>query len=280
MWHVQDKQKYSLEHWSLLSSFIIKLIIMKSFFLKSFGLGLTLSLSIAHAASIDQNQPPNLSPNEMLLAQNLKTKYPTLGAKVVGTSPVTGVYEVIVDDTLLYSDQSGKYFFVGNLIDFKKKENLTAMREQQLNKVDVSSLLLAQAIKHVKGKGERILYVFSDPDCPYCQQLEKELSAVDNVTIYTFLYPLKHLHPQAETVSKQIWCSNQPDKAWQDYMLLKRKPTANTSCKNPIAQNLALGQTLKIRGTPTIFLQNGERLAGATKSDAIEAALQQASSTK
>jgi hypothetical protein len=43
--------------------------------------------------------------------------------------------------------------------------------------------------------GERVLAVFSDPDCPYCQRLESELEKLDNVTVYTFAYPLESLHP-------------------------------------------------------------------------------------
>jgi thiol:disulfide interchange protein DsbC len=61
---------------------------------------------------------------------------------------------------------------------------------QALKSIDVKSLPLKQAIKHVKGKGERVIYVFSDPDCPYCQHLEKELKNIDNLTVYLFLYPI------------------------------------------------------------------------------------------
>ena len=71
---------------------------------------------------------------------------------------------------------------------------MTEERIAELGKIDVKSLPLNQAIKYVKGKGERTLYIFSDPDCPYCQRLEQNMVGVDNVTVYVFLYPLTSLH--------------------------------------------------------------------------------------
>lgn len=92
---------------------------------------------------------------------------------------------------------------------------MTEERIAELGKIDVKSLPLNQAIKYVKGKGERTLYIFSDPDCPYCQRLEQNMVGVDNVTVYIFLYPLTSLHPNAEKVSNQIWCSKTLQKLGQ-----------------------------------------------------------------
>ena len=40
------------------------------------------------------------------------------------------------------------------------------------------------AIKIVKGDGKRVIAVFADPNCHYCQQFEDGLRQVDNITIY------------------------------------------------------------------------------------------------
>jgi thiol:disulfide interchange protein DsbC len=69
-------------------------------------------------------------------------------------------------------------------------------RRQQ--RIAFDTLPLADAIKTVRGKGERVIAVFSDPDCPFCRRLETELDKLDNVTLYTFLYPLEGLHPEAK----------------------------------------------------------------------------------
>jgi thiol:disulfide interchange protein DsbC len=39
--------------------------------------------------------------------------------------------------------------------------------------------------------------------------------------------------------------------------------SGDTKCATPIDQNLALGQSKKITGTPTIIFENGDRVPGA-----------------
>ncbi len=212
--------------------------------------------------------------NQNTLEKNLKQLYPDIPAIVTGTTPLKGMYEIKVGDSFVYTDEHARYFFVGNLVDFKNKENLTAKREQQRNKIDISKLPLEQAIKNIKGDGSRTLYVFSDPDCPYCQKLEQALTTVDNVTIYTFLYPLKNLHPNAELVASQIWCSNNRYEAWEDYMVNRTPSTTSPNCDNPIQKNIQLGRSLNISGTPTLFLKDGQRVMGGRDANEIEELLQ------
>lgn len=217
--------------------------------------------------------------SEATLEKNLKHNYPDLPFQVINETPVKKIYSVKIGDSLVYTDEQARYFFVGNLVDFKTKENLTTKQEQKINKIDVSTLPLEQAIKHVKGNGERVLYVFSDPDCPYCKQLEQAMTSIDNVTIYLFLYPIVNIHPHADVIAQQIWCSSNPYEAWEDYMLHSKAPAASSQCKHPISANMQLGKTLKVAGTPTFFLQDGQRIVGGRDSSEIEALLQSVKSS-
>ena len=207
------------------------------------------------------------------LQKNLDSIKTTLGnqhVKIIGESPIKGLYELQTGSSLIYADESGQYLVNGDLYDLKNKVNLTTQKLQQLNRIDVNTLPLAQALKVVKGTGTRKLYVFSDPDCPYCKLLEKNLQSVNNVTIYTFMYPLKSLHPNAESVAKQIWCSSDRIKAWNGHLLNNTTPSATSSCSNPIDNNIALGKRLNIEGTPTLFLADGTRISGALAAADLE----------
>ena len=117
------------------------------------------------------------------------------------------------------------------------------------------------------------IVVFSDPDCPYCARLEQTLIGLDNVTIYTFLYPLEQLHPTAKSTAINIWCSKDPAKAMKDYMLAKIKPEIKT-CKNPIDSNIAFGSGFGVQGTPSIIFEDGTLIPGAMSLEAIEQQLQ------
>jgi len=185
------------------------------------------------------------------LKANLQKNYPDITPQSIQPTPIKDIYEVYMDGEVVYTNDEARYFFIGNLVDLKNKVSLTEQRLQELNKIDVKTLPLNQAIKHVKGNGKRVMYVFSDPDCPYCHALEEELKKVDNVTVYLFLYPLKNLHPNAEAMAQKIWCSKDKYSAWENYVLDRKQPTGKEGCATPVQKNLELGEKLHIDGTPT-----------------------------
>jgi len=222
-----------------------------------------------------------LHADSKILEQNFKKNYPDLPISAISASPFSGIYEIYVGGKIIYTDESAKYLFFGNLLDVKNQKNLTEERIAELSKIDVKQLPLDQAIKYVKGNGERIVYIFTDPDCPYCQKLEQHMTSIDNITVYLFLFPLKKLHPQAETVANKIWCAKNQYEAWEDYMLHRKLTKNSGECKTPIQKNLDLGQSLQINGTPTLFLQNGSRISGIPQNaDHLEKILQEASLNK
>ncbi len=119
----------------------------------------------------------------------LEQKFQGATVGSVTKSPYFGLYEVLFDEQLVYTDAKVSYVLVGSVYEAATKKNLTEAKLQELTRVAFDSLPLELAIKKVKGNGARRLAVFSDADCPYCARLENELKSIDNVTIYTFLYP-------------------------------------------------------------------------------------------
>lgn len=210
--------------------------------------------------------------DEASLKKAIETAYPKLKVHSVTKTPFNGLYEVFLGDEILYTDEKFSVFIVeGKLIDPKSRKNLTAERMEELTRVDFSTLPLSQAIKVVRGNGSRKLVVFSDPDCPYCKQLEQQsLLGLNDVTIYTFLYPLEALHPDAANKSKAIWCSQDRTKAWQDWMLNGQLAKGTTTCNTPVEENAELGRKLGVRGTPLLIFSNGKRVSGAVPAQEIE----------
>jgi thiol:disulfide interchange protein DsbC len=100
--------------------------------------------------------------------------------------------------------------------------------------------------------------------------VENDLAKLDNVTIYMFLYPIDSLHPRATEISKQIWCSPDRIKAWDDYMLRKVAPKADSSCPNPVDKIVEYGRKKGINATPTLIMPSGERVPGAISAAQIE----------
>ena len=196
-------------------------------------------------------------------------KFPEAGSNIEVTKTTFGWYEVYAGGRLFYTDEDVNYFFLGNIVEAKSMSNITAQRLQKLSAIKFESLPLDFAIKTVKGNGKRKVAVFSDPDCPYCKRLEKDLANVTDVTIYTFLYPIPSLHPDAARKSKAIWCAPNRQKAWDDYML-RGVLAADKSCDSPIDEIQAVGQKYKMNGTPTLVFADGRVVPGAISTSDME----------
>ena len=95
---------------------------------------------------------------------------------------------------------------------------------------------------------------------------------MDNVTVYTFMYNI--LSEDSVTKSRNIWCSSDRVKAWDDWMLNgKSAPAAPANCTTPHEKVFALGQKLRVTGTPTVFFSDGTRIPGAVDAKALESKL-------
>ncbi|MFO7542937.1 MAG: DsbC family protein [Thiobacillus sp.] len=208
--------------------------------------------------------------NESVIRKALAKQFPGAPISSIKKTPYSGLYEVYLDGQLVYVDARANYVFAGDVIDLSSRRNLTQARLNQLQAVNWDSLPLSNAIKTVKGNGARKLVVFSDIDCPYCRKFEAELARVDNITVYTFLYPIEGLHPKAVKTSKQIWCAPDRNKAWDDYISSGSVPNNDGRCANPVEATIALGNKLKVSGTPTIIFANGQRVPGMVPAAQLE----------
>lgn len=189
----------------------------------------------------------------------------------VRTTPISGLYEVTVGGDVVYTDSQGDYLMMGELMDLKGQRNLTQERMKELIAViDFDALPFENAIVIKRGNGERKLVVFEDPNCGFCHKFEQDLIAVDDVTVYVFLYPI--LSGDSKVVAENIWCAEDPVKAWEDWMVRKVKPVAATcpQANKVLDANTALGREYRITGTPTLIFTDGSRIPGAVGPDIVE----------
>jgi thiol:disulfide interchange protein DsbC len=179
----------------------------------------------------------------------------------VRRAPLPNMYEVRIGTDIIYVDEKGQFAFVeGQLIDIKTSRNLTKERQDELLTIKWSDLQTNLALKQVNGNGKRKIAVFEDPNCGYCKQFRKDLVKMDNVTIYTFVYPV--LAPDSDVKSRKVLCAADKVTAWNDLMLANKVPGNNGNCDQPLAKIKEMGGKMGITATPTIFFGNGKRLQG------------------
>ncbi|GHT96294.1 thiol:disulfide interchange protein DsbC [Betaproteobacteria bacterium] len=180
-----------------------------------------------------------------------------------------GLYELLIDGQIYYTDEKVSVLIAGNLFDTKSMTNVTGARLEKLSTIKFADLPVSQAIKQVRGNGKRVLATIEDPNCGYCKRLAAELLKLDDVTLYTFLYPL--LSEDSDIKARQIWCASDKAKAWNDWMVANKEPVGKGDCDtSAIDRNIALSEKLNVRGTPTLFFADGSRIPGAMSLDAIE----------
>ena len=239
----------------------------------------TITASAAHAQSaapsIATPAPElNAAPASVeSVTARLKQLYPAMRFDSINSSELPGLYEVVMGKNVAYVEGSGRYFLFGHLFDMPVQQDLTAMRLESLNRVDFAQLPLGDAIKTVRGNGSRVVAVFSDPDCPHCRKLETSLLTMNNVTVYTFLYPLAQLHPAARDKAVAVWCSKNRKDAWENLMVRGQQPApvlAADKCQHPIDRTIALGAKLGINGTPMIVAADGRQMPGALEADKLD----------
>jgi thiol:disulfide interchange protein DsbC len=269
-------------------------------------MGLALALVWATAQAV--------TPDEIRLLAELKKSHPGTRFTQVAKTAVDGVYEVWMNDNVAYvSSRNPRFFIFGRLFDTQTMTDLTGPKlaaaavattaggtagptaaladttaQASRPQLAFDELPLTDAIRTVRGNGRRRIAIFSDPACAYCRRLEPALAGLTDITTYTFLVGFQG---RADPIA--IWCSPDPELAWQRLMLPGDRSTLNhaaipaptpaqapvvgkpTDCDHPVDRNLTLARRLGVQGTPTLIWADGSRTDGYIDRAQIEALLNQ-----
>lgn len=178
-------------------------------------------------------------------------------------------FSVVRGNEVLFVKEDLSILINGEVMDLQANRSLTSeLRSAARPKINVAELDVRDAIKI--GTGQDVLYVFSDPDCPFCRQVETELGKLQDVTVYVFPFPIAGLHPNATAVAESIWCSNDRAGAWRAYLTEGKQPAA-ANCANPIEKNIAAAKRFQLFGTPALVFSDGFVIPGAVPASVITA---------
>ena len=179
-------------------------------------------------------------------------------------------FEVVIQGEIFYLSSDHKYFFAGNVIDVKTKENITETSRKGRRLSILETLKTENMIVYKPEKTDYVLTVFSDTSCPYCQKLHEELDKLieNNIEIRYILFPRFGQNSDAYVQMISIWCS-EAKKLALDNVFDDKTIEQNTQCDNPMIENLDLAQKLSVTGTPMMFTENGTVIPGYQPADEI-----------
>ncbi len=193
----------------------------------------------------------------------------------VAPGPFPGVWEVDVARNgkiyPLYIDYSLKYFFNGQFIRLSDMANLTGLRFRDLNRVDVASIPVRDAIRIGSKTAKKTVIVLSDPTCPYCVKLHGEINkaAAKDPGVAFLVMPYPRNPKDVATYRKclAVVCAKS-EKLLDDAYAGKELPAP--SCKSEaVNETMKLADRLKIEGTPTMILPDGRMVSGSMGADAL-----------
>lgn len=204
----------------------------------------------------------------------------------VRQSPARGLFELLVEKDgrkgVLFMDYGKKYFVQGMVVDLDNLEQVVAHKDElpqqkQITSVDVKTIPVANAVIMGNPKGSKKLYVFTDPDCPYCQtghaELKKLVKIAPDVAIYVMLFPLP-MHPEAYDKSRTVLETKSLDlldKAFSGKEI--PKPTKESS-KKTIAEIVKFANDNGISGTPTMVMPDGTIQVGMRDAETMKKMLE------
>jgi thiol:disulfide interchange protein DsbC len=217
--------------------------------------------------------------NEKKLRAAIEVKFPKANIQSIEKMPKLDLYELVIDGVVYYSDAKFRYLLDGSIIEIKSMRNMTAERKREIEEQELAKIAIPfddlpfnSAFKKVYGDGSRKMAYFADPNCGYCKRFDRDtLPKVKNTTVYVFMYPI--IAKRSVPTSKAIWCSADPEKAWDDYVIRSVAPTAEPTCDNPVDDLLVFGSEQRIRGTPTLYFVDGSRVSGALTLEQLESRL-------
>ena len=196
---------------------------------------------------------------------------------VVGVvqGPFPGVWEVDVarDGRIypLYLDYSLKYLFSGQFLRLSDMANLTGQRSTDLNRVDVSTIPLKNAIVVGNRSAKKKIIVLTDPTCPYCVKLHAEIKKAAGKDADTAFYVMPYPRNPKDKATYQkclaVVCGKS-EKLLDDAYAGKEVP-APTCKSTAVDDTMKLADRLKIQGTPTMILPDGRMISGYMEADAL-----------
>lgn len=207
--------------------------------------------------------------------------------KSVRPAPANGLFEILLEKEgkqgLLFIDYGKKHIIQGMMVQLPDFKPVAAHEQnfpqpKQVTKVDPKTIPVANALVMGNPKGSKKLYVFTDPDCPYCRTMHTELKKLEkmapDVAIHVMLMPLA-MHPAAYDKSRAVLEKRSLkllDTAFAGKEL--PKPSTADAGKAALDENIKFANANGINGTPTLIMPDGTIMVGGMDAADLKQALE------
>lgn len=140
-------------------------------------------------------------------------------------------------------------------------EAQTRLQQARLPQAELSRVN-ASAHRIQVREGSAVLAAFSDPNCPACQELEREAATLKAGQGFAVI-PVG-FQPGSRVLAARVLCAKDPVRVWADAM--RGIPPAEQACEaglRKVDENNNLFASIGASATPTLLAANGQMAQGA-----------------
>ena len=190
----------------------------------------------------------------------LAKSFPDANIESLRRTAMPAVYEVVIDGSIYYLSEDGKFLLAGSLYDLESGSNLTEQAYNESRNTMAEQLAAREAVSYAPEDYQYTIHVFSDVECPSCRNFHSQIEQVNALGIRVRYFLLPFLGDTAYRKAVSVWCADDRNQAMDSAK--RGLAIADKQCANPMAENIRIAETLGIKGTPSFLLENGKLLQG------------------
>jgi thiol:disulfide interchange protein DsbC len=200
--------------------------------------------------------------------------------RAIRQAPVAGMFELEVENRELkqqatvYLDYGKKHLIV-TIFDLATRQALGQPPSKAAEKTTLKpeTIPLDHSIVLGNPKGTQRLFVFTDPECPYCAKLHWELvkltADLPELAIYIKLFPLAS-HPGSYDKARVILGQNSFELLSQAFEGGELPKPGAKDGRKPVDDTIKFAESAGINVTPTLVLPDGRIVAGYMDVDELK----------
>lgn len=207
------------------------------------------------------------------IRNSLKILLPGIKPDEIRATPLDNLYEVTFGGRLVYLTADGRYLIQGKMIDLETRTEITEERLSELKMAALAEVGEDQMVIYGPEDAKDTVTVFTDIDCGYCRKLHSEMARYNEagIRIRYLFYPRAGIGSESYDKAVSVWCADDRKVAMNQAKAGQEIPAR--TCENPVDEHYALGQTMRVTGTPALLLEGGEMVPGYVPADKLRKAL-------
>jgi protein-disulfide isomerase len=153
---------------------------------------------------------------------------------------------------LFFVSSDGKSIVADSMVYVDRKPVFTRKLEPEFGRIDFKLTEKDRIVYNPSGK--KLVFMFYDPDCPYCNKaMEKIRTGSGEYKVVVKYFPLEQIHPGAtgKAIGQQAeWLKKNRKDLTKDADILKE-------AKRMVEEDMAEAQKAGIQGVPTYVMEDG-----------------------